>query len=147
MVRLGYLIKLAPQRKRHTSVFGNGARFVFKFEKVRAKRPQRHKFTALLRPDENGQLQLCYDTLVSNYDDYFFVRRFFGEEGNVPQREIAKHLKMSVGKVNGAIKHLSKYGLITNTNTCILPTPYGRQSLHEIWPVLFTGPAQAALTN
>ena len=66
---------------------------MFKFEKVRAKRPQRHKFTAPLRPDENGQLQPCYDTLVSNYDDYFVVRRFLGEEGNVPRREIAKQLK------------------------------------------------------
>ena len=102
---------------------------------------------ALLRPDENGQLQLYYDTLESNLDDYFFVLRFLGEEGDVPQREIAKHLKMSVGKVNGAIKRLSQHGLITNTNTCKLPTTYGRQTLHKIWPALFAEPAQAELTD
>ena len=50
-----------------------GARFEFTFDKVQAKIPQHDKFTALLRPDENGQLQLYYDTLKSNLDDYFFV--------------------------------------------------------------------------
>ena len=49
------------------------------------KNPQHDKFSALLRPDENGQLQLYYDTLESNLDDYFFVLRFLGEEGDVPQ--------------------------------------------------------------
>ena len=52
-----------------------------------------------------------------------------GEEGDVPQREIAKQLKMSVGKVNGAIRRLAKNGLINNTRTCKQPTTYGRQTL------------------
>ena len=64
-----------------------------KLDKVRAKRPQNDKFTALLRPDESAQLQLYYDTVESNLDDYFFVLRLLGKEGDVPQREIAKHLK------------------------------------------------------
>ena len=75
------------------------------------------------------------------------IKDLLGEEGDVPQREIAKQLKMSVGKVNGAIKRLSQHGLITNTNTCKLPTTYGRQTLHEIWPALFAEPAQAELTD
>lgn len=145
-VPMDYVIKLAPPEN-SKPVFGDGARFEFTFDKVRAKRPQHDKFTALLRPDENGQLQLFYDTLESNLDDYFFVLRFLGEEGDVPQREIAKHLNMSLGKVNSAIKRLSQHGLITNTNTCKLPTTYGKQTLHEIWPALFAEPAQAELTD
>ena len=94
---------------------------------------------------KTGSYSPCYDTLVSHYDDYFSVRRFFGEEGNVPQREIAKHLKMSVGKVNGAIKHLSNTASSLTQIRAYYQLMVG--SLHEIWPVLFTGPAQAALTN
>ena len=143
---MDYVIKLAPPEN-GKPVFGDGARFEFAFDKVRAKKPRHDKFTALLRPDENGQLQLYYDTLESNLDDYFFVLRFLGEEGDVPQHEIAKHLNMSLGKVNSAIKRLSQHGLITNTNTCKLPTTYGKQTLHEIWPALFAEPAQAELTD
>ena len=128
-------------------MFGDGARLEFVFDKVRAKNPQHDKFTALLRPDENGQSQLYYDTVESNLDNYFFVLRFLGKEGDIPQRQIATLLNISVGKVNGAIRRLAKDGLIKNTNTCKLPTTYGRQTLHEIWPALFAEPAQAELTD
>jgi len=143
---MDYVIKLAPLEN-GKPVFGDGARFEFTFDKVRAKRPKNDEFTALLRPDESGQPQLHYDTVESNLDDYFFVLRFLGEQGDLPQREIAKHLNMSLGKANGAIKHLSQHGLTTNTNTCKLPTTFGRQNLHEIWPALFAEPAQAELTD
>jgi len=145
-VPLDYIIKLAPPEN-GKPVFGDGARFEFTLEKVRAKRPQHDKFTALLRPDENGQLQLFYDTLESNLDDYFFVLRLLGKEGDIPQRQIAKLLNISVGKVNGAIRRLAKDGLIKNTKTCKLPTTFGRQTLHELWPELFAEPAQAELTD
>ena len=88
---MDYVIKLAPPEN-GKPVFGDGARFEFAFDKVRAKNPQHDKFTALLRPDENGQLQLYYDTLESNLDDYFFVLRFLGKEGDVTQSKINANL-------------------------------------------------------
>ena len=51
-------------------------------------------------------------------DDYFFVLRVIGKEGDISQRQIAKTLSLSVGKVNGAIKRLAKDGLITNSRNC-----------------------------
>jgi len=143
-VPMDYVIKLSAPEK-NAPIFGDGARFGVKFEKVRKKMPKHNDFTALLRPDENDRLQLYYDQHDEKIDDYFFVLRVIGKEGDISQRQIAKTLGLSVGKVNGAIKRLAKDGLINNSRDCKLPTTFGRKTLHEIWPDLFTPPAQSEL--
>ncbi|MDC0444013.1 AAA family ATPase [Alphaproteobacteria bacterium] len=143
-VPMDYVIKLSAPEK-NAPIFGDGARFGVTFEKVRKKMPKQNDFTALLRPEENNKLQLYYDQHDEKIDDYFFVLRVIGKEGDISQRQIAKTLSLSVGKVNGAIKRLAKDGLITNSRNCKVPTTYGRKTLHEIWPDLFTPPAQSEL--
>ena len=132
------IIKLSPPPKTEV-VFNTGACFNVELTKIRNRAPLNREVCVKLLENEAGFVDFTVDNIASEIPlDIILLRVLAENKCGLAQRELAKKLGISLGKINSLIKTITEEGLYDRRTKCILSA--GNIQLHQYFPEVFPEP-------
>ena len=145
-VPMDYVIKLAQKDKANVNQ-SQEARFELTFDKIRGKRPRNEELSVSLRPNAEGNLNLCFDVTETNIEPRYRVLKYIFQNGRKTYREMSNDLEIATGSIGGHLDKLLMEDMIEGAKVSPKVTVFGRALLHDYWPEDFTKPNELELVQ